>query len=290
MKISPAAMALTLVLALCTSSADARAQTWADAVQKGDYVRAAELLHAIAADAETALSSEATPLIQLGTMYAQGRGVPTDPVLACTLFDAAMASVNVRSYPGSPVWTRTSELVNEHCDRLTRDDRMDAAQSIGCFAFGLTDQTLVLGGRSIHISRHGIEVDRAARVELALNCPQQVALVRGTTVGPPEDAAPGVKSRHFVELFYWQAGKKDGVPLRSLQWQVLVLRGDTLQMRLMQELERVSGSFWANPALPSVVETQLTLQMIRSGHIRWRLATTPSQHGWIMLPEESERR
>jgi hypothetical protein len=43
------------------------------------------------------------------------------------------------------------------------------------------------------------------------------------------------------------------------------------------------------PALPSDFGDRFRLDMIRSGHVRWRLEGAPPKRGWIMLPEGESR-
>ena len=40
---------------------------------------------------------------------------------------------------------------------------------------------------------------------------------------------------------------------------------------------------------PVDVDARLHVEMIRSGHIRWRLDGTPPKRGWIMMPEGESR-
>src|SRR5687768_17886745 len=69
----------------------------------------------------------------------------------------------------------------------------------------------------------GIEFadSKAGRQDL-LSCPQFVGHVRVTSVEPPPDAAPGVKARHFIEIFVWEARR--GVLASSLRWDIYEVR------------------------------------------------------------------
>jgi hypothetical protein len=51
----------------------------------------------------------------------------------------------------------------------------------------------------------------------------------------------------------------------------------------------LSVATWPRAALPPDFEGRFSVEMIRSGHIRWRLDGAPPKRGWIMLPEGDSR-
>jgi hypothetical protein len=44
-----------------------------------------------------------------------------------------------------------------------------------------------------------------------------------------------------------------------------------------------------DPTVPADFDTRLAVEMIRSGHIRWRLDGRPPKRGWMMLDPENGR-
>ena len=64
------------------------------------------------------------------------------------------------------------------------------------------------------------------------------------------------------------------------------LRGQKVESVAIEHLYSVDR--WP-PALPPDFDERFLLEMIRSGHIRWRLEGAPPKRGWIMLPEGESR-
>jgi hypothetical protein len=120
-------------------------------------------------------------------------------------------------------------------------------------------------------------------------CSQLVARIESRTITPPLDAAPGVVARPFVELLGWQAMQMAGDPATRyvLSWTMFELRGKTLEPVAIEHL--LSVATWPRAALPPDFEARFSVEMIRSGHIRWRLDGAPPKRGWIMLPEAESR-
>jgi TPR repeat protein len=84
---------LIAVVVLSVLPSATGAQTWSEAYRAKEYERAAELLHAIVAEAEqpdTSVPPE--PFHHLALLYANGHGVPRDPIIACTLAQMAYAA------------------------------------------------------------------------------------------------------------------------------------------------------------------------------------------------------
>jgi hypothetical protein len=148
-----------------------------------------------------------------------------------------------------------------------------------------------MGGHTVRVGRTGTALADAAddkTLDFA-NCPVLIARVRAFSVTPPEDAAPGVKTRHFLEILSWQRGRnpQDGSVSYELTWDVQEVQAGKLQHVAMQPL--MTSTLWPRPALPTDLDARLTLEMIRSGHVRWRLDGAPPKRGWFMLPEARTR-
>jgi len=290
---------ILLIFALCSLPCAAAAQPWADAYRTGDYQKAADLLHPPVIEQGHELTfADPAPTRHLAVLYARGLGVARDPIAACSLAQMAdmatqMAAPqyaqNIFAYEAS--LQESQRFIREYCEGLTQQDRLAASRSMGCFAFGMPEEVLTLGRQTVWVGRGGIRLEEAPEERFApdLGCPQLVARLRPLTIAPPADAAPGVKARHFVELLAWQVGKEKLDPtLRYfLQWQMYELRGEKIDCVAREHLDSISK--WPQPAVPPEFDARFSVEMIRSGHVRWRMEGVPPKRGWIMLPDEKTR-
>lgn len=123
------------------------AQTWAEAVRAGDYETAAERLHPLVVEQAVSFRFESEPFRQLAKMYAQGLGVPRDHVIACTLADLAsrgqdLAGPSTDDFVGHEARVKASrEFFHTLCDVLTAEERLAAGRALGCFMFGMPEDT-----------------------------------------------------------------------------------------------------------------------------------------------------
>jgi hypothetical protein len=275
------------VVLFCALPAIASAQAWAEAFRARDYETAADLLQQVITYRESGqdFASLLPEYRQLALMYANGFGVVKDPFAACMMANwADAATKKSASKLGSDVGayeaavSESERFVATHCDQLTETDRMDAGSMTGCFAFGMGERIEQLGGRTIRIDRRGIEfADSAPGHRELLTCPQLVAHVRVTSLEPPPDAAAGVKTRHFIELFVWELGRS--VPASALRWEVYEVRDKLILAFQPQPLVTRTG--WPERGFPSDVERGLTLEMLPSGAVQWRLEGESPKVGWI---------
>lgn len=296
-------MRLLTVALLYALPLPASAQPWADAYQNGDYERAADLLHVVVTDAvaRTTVNDDPVPARHLAVLYARGLGVEHDPIAACALAQwARMAgeqsapryASDVRAY--ERMIARADAFTREHCEQLADTDRLTASRSMGCFAFGMPEQVLELGRQRVRVGRHGItpadmdDTNASAFTDLFM-CPLAVAGVRATSLHPPADAAPGVTARHFVEVFSWHRNppERPGQMSYVLTWTAYEIRKNVVApvtFELVHAADR-----WPRPGLPSDLDLRGSLQMIRSGHVRWLIAGDPPKRSWILLPEAHGR-
>lgn len=286
---------LLCILCVCALPCAAAAQPWADAYRARDYATAANLLQPVVVEQALQLTNaDPAPARHLAVLYAQGRGVALDTVAACALAQASematqFAPLRYASAAGYDAALKKSERFRrEHCDGLADADRTAATLAIGCFAFGMPEDVFPLGDQTVQVGRGGIRLTGALEQpgDTLMGCPQLVARVRPLTVVPPPDAPPGVTPRHFVELLGWQVGRapQEAETRSTLFWLLYELRGDTLEFAAFDSLYAIHD--WPRPALPPDFDARFTLEMIRSGHVRWRLDGAPPKRGWIMLPEE----
>jgi hypothetical protein len=183
------------------------------------------------------------------------------------------------------------EFINRHCNGLSTWDQSVAGLSLGCFAFGMPEQTLIVGGETISAGRGGIWLRDAVpeRPERLQACFARVGRVRALSVTPPADAAPGVVARHFVELLGWEMGTRadTSAPVYGLRWHLYEVRGKKVEVVASDMCDETDH--WPEPGLIQKFDGRFSLEMIRSGHIRWHMDGAPPKRGWIMLPDERSR-
>ncbi len=280
---------LLIVLALCVLPHRAAAQAWADAYQSGDYHKAAVLLQPLASDMG---SRDPAPARYLAVLYDQGLGVARDPIAACALAQASEAAAHMAEVTDVVAYAaglkESDQFVREHCDYLPEQDRLSATLSIGCFGFGMPEETLRIGRQTVLLGHGGIRLADTPPANL-MGCPQVVARVRQLTIAPPPDAAPGVSARHFVELLAWRAGANplDSSRRYTLVWQMYELRAGKIGIAGEEELYSIGT--WPQSGLPPAFDARFSVEMIRSGHVRWRIEGAPPKRGWFMLPDEESR-
>jgi hypothetical protein len=294
------AVRLVFLLAGCVIPCAAAAQPWAEAVKAGDYRRASELLHPIVIEQHQNRDATNDPAVarQLADMYARGLGVPRDPIVACALAQAAEMAFSmvpevvnsiqdIHAYQArEKEWER---FVRGYCGVLGQHDQHVAGRVFGCLTFGLPAPVLTVGAQTVWVALSGFSLTEGAdkRFVVDLDCPQLVARLRALTIDSPADAAPGVKPRLFVEMLTWHyGGEQAGSSKFALNWQMFELRGQKIEPFAIEHLYSVAK--WP-PALPPDFDERFRLEMIRSGHIRWRLEGAPPKRGWIMLPEGESR-
>ena len=122
-----------------------------------------------------------------------------------------------------------------------------------------------------------------------MNCLLRIARVRAVTIEPPSDAPPGVVARDFVELLGWAGGQRPGgeAARYGLRWQLYERRGKKIEFATHEVLDETIE--WPPPGPPEKFDERFSMEMIRSGHVRWQMEGTPPKRGWIMLPEEKSR-
>jgi hypothetical protein len=289
---------LLLFSLLCTVPCTVSAQTWRDAYKAGDYQKAADLLHPFVIQSMMQLDAgDPDAAHYLATMYAQGLGVPQDAIAACSVaqvvsivtnFNAPRYAQQIGAFDAA--LKAADEFISKHCDGLSNWDRMVTGVSLGCFAFGMPEQTLMLGEEAISVGRGGIWRRDAMpeRPEQLQGCFARVARVRALNIAPPPNAAPGVAARHFVELLGWgmRARPDTSAPSYFLRWQLYELAGKKVELIVSEEFLHRQTNDWPGPALTQDFDQRFSMDMIRSGQIRWRLDGAPPKRGVIMLREE----
>jgi len=284
-----------LAASLCLPSV-AAAQSWTDALQAKDYARAAAVLQQIVSGPELMLSpGPPEPFTALATLYRDGLGVERDPVLACALAKTADMAVDASRYPPDPAGIERREaavaasaaFVASICNDLPAEDRTTALRSSapGCYAFGMHEHMLAVGSTTVHVGRLGIRLadDQASLIEFW--CMPLVSWVRHVAVVPPRDAMPGIQTRDFIEVRVWSNGRSaNGEPGFHAVSRIFEVRGRSIRELSEESLRVVSG--WPS----GQVVPPTSYEMLRSGHVRWKVEGDPPRRGWLMLPDgEIER-
>jgi hypothetical protein len=286
-----------MLIALCVLPYPAAAQTWADAYRKGDYQAAANELHPLVLKQTVDMTfSGPEPARHLATMYAEGLGVSRDPILACGLAQVARHATDFvapkyadRISQYMAVQKEADDFVRGLCDRISESDRQLASWARGgCFALGMPEGELMVGSQQVRVGRAGLvlaSVDETDQGSGSLGCLLRVLRVRALTIDPPDDAAPGVLSRNFVELLGWRTMSMPGSPemRHVLMWLLYELRGKRIVEVAQAEIDVTDA--WPEPMLPADFDARLKMEMIRSGHVRWRMGGAPPKRGWLMFPE-----
>lgn len=268
-------------------------ESWAEAYRRGDYRRAADLLHPLVLEQlSDPNADDPTPARHLAGLYATGRGVRFDPIAACSivlLSQTAASAASHRHLPDLAAYDASlradAQLIAKHCDGLAERERLAAHRSLGCFAFGMPEQIVSLGQQLVWVGRGGIRLAEEAdeKVDGLPGCPQIVARVRPLTVGPPAGAAKGVEPRHFIELLAWSRASKPGSPAGfALNLHLYELRGRTVEFVLLDELQ--FSHAWPASALPSDIEDGLNFEMTASGIVAWRSNGASPKSGRLPLP------
>jgi hypothetical protein len=294
-------MARVLILALTTTllPLPAHAQPWREAFEAGDYGRAATLLQPIVAISFAGHEADIDPAPSkaLAMMYAKGLGVERDPVLACALAQQSeMALAGAAGSYANDIFRylaleRDAGAFREDlCDGLATSDQLAAANSVGCYKFGLGTQVLSVGPHSVRVDREGIALaEDGAVIGYDWECAQTVAGLRAVEVTPPPDALPGIATRYFVESVTSHLGHRDDRQLvHSRRWTLLEVTADGVGVAAQASLQP-SGE-WFDPRGAAEPAPALSIQMIRTGHVRWRIEGVPPLRGWLMQPGLAEGR
>jgi hypothetical protein len=288
------------VIAVCVLPNSVFAQTWADAYRQGDYQAAADELHPLVIRQSLQPPfSDPEPLRHLAVLYGEGLGLSQDPIVACSLAQAArMATEQLApEYVGRiaeyvSLQKDADDFVVRRCAGLSHEDGMTAINSMSCFAFGMPEGLLTLGSREVRVGRAGIRLDGTEAYEQGARmldvCFQRVVRVRSLTIAPPPDAAPGVRPRDFVEVIGWVLDPKSENSALGyvLQWRLYELAGKWGVV--VAHLDIGVTHDWRKTTMPGDFDARLSMEMIRSGHVRWRMEGTPPKRGRIMLREEHQ--
>ncbi|HXW06712.1 MAG TPA: hypothetical protein VD833_15860 [Vicinamibacterales bacterium] len=292
-------MFVLLAAILVAGPAQPSPQPWADAYQAGQYEKAADLLYPVVVElAQQLIQWDPEPFHALATLYERGLGVQRDPIAACALANMAMGATHMIAprYAQDVVTYKAvvdaaESFQRDLCVVLSPEDGIAAGRAMGCFAFGMPEGSVQLGPHMVRFGRAGIALATRPVQEPGnlLNCPVVVVRVRAFTLEAPDNAAPDVKPRHLLEMLSWIGGTPagGGSPRYALMWEVHEIQKGQLEVVAMEQL--ATRESWPARDLPADLASRLHLEIIRSGHVRWRFDDNPPRRGWIMLPDEDRR-
>ena len=244
------------VLPVSGAESASAASSWGTAVKRGDFATAATLLHQHVFEPERpARQPDPAALKQLALLYAEGKGVARDAVLACGLL-RAHAVAATRTAKSGPAARAAQALVERHCGALSATDRAAAFAAMTCPRIGLsrgepiklaTGWTIQFNDRSATIRHNGKTREQALPGDLL--CRSQVLLLRHSTI-------PGfgsrARTRHVIEQVTVQSSRRAGVLTRDLVWQLYEVRGLELDLAAVQRWQEPGSAFPA-PSLPASV-------------------------------------
>jgi hypothetical protein len=260
---------LLAAISLLTVTLPAPAQTWRELYDRGEYEKAAELLHPEVIEAQTldVPFPDLDAAEALGRLYRDGRGVPKDTVFACSLFTLAHHSDND--------WrtvARLERLRDDVCGSLSAEARHEALEMMTCPKFGVDLQGYSLDAEHwVEVSRLGIRVRFKAREHIERfpnSCDQVIPVVRYTRVEPLADSAAR-GPRHFLEIFSWTGSAKGGQRRQTLSWYLVEILGTSADARAAEMLREEAGSRWPHPRVPAEF-VNVSLHMAPDGAVHWR--------------------
>jgi hypothetical protein len=267
--------------ALLISSAAPRAQTSAadgvDALARGEYGKAAEILTPLA---EQLPQPDHAAEFFLGTMYENGLGVPQNTVLACAWYMRSSTNPN-SNLAGTPLWVHTQHVLNSLMRSLTPDELEDCMLFVNVgFDHGFVPETFWLEpGHWITWELRGATVGYAGkekRRELGLGEYRSVFLpVQHTELntGPSRSTR-----RHFFEVFKWLPDNRIGVPDNrgwTLIWRLFEVVGDDVIDVAGESLMTISAPR-PPPSPPFNIRDFVQLRVEEHGHPEWTVLKGPN--------------
>ena len=238
------------------SSPSSSSAAWGTAVKRGDYATAATLLHQDVFEPERpAKGPDPAALKQLALLYAEGKGVSRDTVLACGLLRAHAVATAKASKSGAAA-RGAQALVERHCAALSAPERAAAFAAMTCPRIGLSRGEPIrlasgwmvrFNDRSATITLNGQSREQALPGDLL--CRSQVLLLRHSTI--PGFGSRG-RTRHMIEQVTVQSTRRAGVLTRDLVWQLYEVRGLELDLAAVQRWQE-PGSAWPAPSVPAAL-------------------------------------
>jgi hypothetical protein len=279
-------MRITLLAAAIVLTMGARlagADTWSAAYKRGDYRSAATLLQRAVFEHPGTQAVDQAAVKQLALLYANGRGVERDPVLACGLLRTHVAATKGGSRGTAAARRAAEALVERYCAPLPAAQRSAALAAGTCPRVGLKrGATMALepglaiqfNDRSATITRYG--ETREQPLAGGPLCSTQVIRVRHTPLMP---AAGSRELRHLIEFVTVRSAWHNGAVSREMVWQLYEVRGLDLDLAAVQRWQE-PGSAWPAPALPDPL-ARGTAFTVRGSEIDYEIPDDPPRRGTV---------
>jgi len=277
------------ILVLGTDLPRPATDTWSAAYTRGDYATAAVLLQRAVFEVPRGARPDAAALRQLGLLYADGKGVERDPILACGILRAHAIAVSGAPRTTAAAKKAAQSLVDKYCAPLSATDRAAAFAAMACPRIGLQRGATVPlePGWSIQFNDRSATVARSGQTRehpLAgdLLCRSQVMLVRHSSLDPLGDRPR--EPRHVIELVTLQSSWRSGAVTREIVWQLYEVRGLDLDLAAVQRWQE-PGSAWPAPGLPARLVHGVSFTMQRSGDLEYEIDDDPPRKGTVTVTQ-----
>jgi len=270
------------------------AEPWAAAVKRGDFAAAATLLQRVVFEPARGARPDAAALKQLALLYADGKGVDKDPVLACGLLRAHAVAASKAPRATAAAKRAAQTIVDRYCSPLSATERAAAFAAMSCPRVGLQRGAIVAiePGWAIRFNDRSVTVTRNDDVReqpLAGDglCRSQVLLVRHSTLDPatgvtiePQAGTKVRNARHVIELVTLHSAWHNGALTRETIWQLYEVRGLTLDLAAVERWQE-PGSAWPAPELPGAIARGVTFAAQSSGQLEYAISDDPPRRGAI---------
>ena len=270
---------LCAVVALTIGASLAEAQmTTADGIDaflRGDYERAAEILHPLAGPVQ----ADPVAALFVGMLYESGRGVPRDVLRACALYSRAEDG-------GLPFISRLAEellLSLRGSLEFKQFKECDLLAAIG-FDHGVQPLTFSLGpGHSVTVDVGGATITYQGKESHIDVFPGIAGIVILPARHTALSSGRSPVARNFLEFFTWAPNPNQG--LWSLNWLLFEVIGDDF-VPIADDILTTSAA--AQPPI-DLDTTQMTRVRVNdAGDAEWAVLTGPNQQSEI-IETEAER-
>jgi hypothetical protein len=259
--------------------------TWTAAYQRGDYSAAAVMLQRAVFEVPRGTRPDAAALKQLGLLYADGKGVERDPIMACGMLRAHAIAASSAARATAAAKKAAQSLVERYCTPLSVTDRAAAFAAMACPRIGLqrgatvpleSGWSIQFNDRSATVTRNGQTREHPLAGDLL--CRSQVMLMRHSALDPLGERAR--EARHVIELITLQSGWHAGALTREIVWQLYEVRGLDLDLAAVQRWQQ-QGSAWPAPPLPAPLVHGVSFTVQHSGDLEYDIDDTPPRHGRV---------
>jgi hypothetical protein len=254
------------------------------AYDRGDFTTALAILKPIVYDVPGDLSDPryAWAAAYLAQMFRRGEGTAPDWPLSCALFNDVWAHQRLRGLgSGDPAIPFVSDGIKEVC--LPEHQEEVTALRSSCFLDGVTRREFILdGGAWVVVDRRGFHLDLAGQhhdVGLSMACHDVLVSLTEADLSIIDRSSN--QRVHFLELFKWRSGAKDGHVARELRWIVYAVKGVDLGVVTDQVVWTVTDVPYPSTEMPLGVREATILRVNAAGQVEWIVKGSPEKRGVI---------